>query len=105
MPARFADSALAAIEFPAALEQVSTYAVTPHGAARVRGLRPSSDRLVIESELGRVAAMLERLAAGDDVEPVAFPDAVTPLERLRIEGSTLEAAELLSVMRVLSAAK
>ncbi len=105
MPAGFAESALTAIEFPQALDQVSQYAVTPHGAARVRALRPSVDRLVIESELRRVAALMERLAAGDDVEPVPFPDATSALERLRIEGSSLEAAELLAMLQLLSAAK
>jgi DNA mismatch repair protein MutS2 len=105
MAAGFAESALAAIEFPAALDQVSQYAVTPYGAERVRALRPGTDRLVIESELSRIAAMMERLGAGDDVEPVAFPDCHTALERIRIEGSTLEAAELLAMLRLLSAAK
>ena len=62
-----AESALAAIEFPAALDQVSQYAVTPQGAARVRGLRPSADRCHIESELDRVATFVRCLAAGEDV--------------------------------------
>ncbi len=105
MTALFAESALAAIEFPAALDQVSQYAVTPQGAARVRGLRPLQDLFAVTSELDRVAAMAARLAAGDDVEPVAFPDVEGPLGRLRLDGAVLDGEELVAVGRVIAAAK
>jgi DNA mismatch repair protein MutS2 len=101
----FADPALAAIEFPDALDHVAQYAVTPQGAARVRSLRPSTDRLWIESELGRVSACLSRLTDHDDVEPVSFPDAAGALARLRLEGAVLEGAELAAVGQVLAAAR
>jgi DNA mismatch repair protein MutS2 len=101
----FADSALTAIEFPSALDQVSQYAVTPLGAERVRALRPSADRFFIESELARVAAAHARLAAGDDLEPVPFPDVAAALERLRLEGSVLEGRDLAALSLVFAAAQ
>ena len=101
----FAESALAAIEFPAALDQVSQYAVTPQGAARVRSLRPSADRPTIESALSRVAAYAARLSAGDDLEPAVFPDAAGPLERLRLDGAVLDGSELVVLAKVLGASR
>ena len=101
----FAESALAAIEFPAALEQVSEYAVTPLGKDAVRALLPTADRDWIASELARVAAFAALLAAGDDVEPVVFPDVRTPLVRLALEGSVLDGAELAALGVLLAAAR
>lgn len=101
----FAESALTAIEFPAALDQVAQHAVTPQGGARIRTFRPQTDRILIELELDRVAAFMARLAAGDDVEPVPFPDAEPALARLRIDGAVLEGVELVSVGRLLGAAR
>jgi DNA mismatch repair protein MutS2 len=100
-----AESALAAIEFPAALDQVSQYAVTAQGAARVRGLRPSADRFHIESELDRVAAFVRCLTAGEDVGPVAFPDVLAVLDHLRLDGAVLDGAELVGVLQLLVAAR
>jgi DNA mismatch repair protein MutS2 len=101
----FADSALAAIEFPAALDQVSQYAVTPQGAARVRSLLPRADHWWIASELSRVAIVARCLAEGEDLEPVPFPQAEGPLGRLRLEGSVLEGPELVDMQLVLAAAR
>src|SRR5437868_12684324 len=99
MKAVFAESALAAIEFHAALEQVSRYAVTPQGARRVQSLRPRVDHFTIAAELDRVAAMSSRIRAGEDVEPVAFPDIEGPLARLRLDGAVLDGEELVGVLR------
>lgn len=100
-----ADSALTAIEFHDALDLVSRYAVTVPGGARVRALRPHSDPLLVASELGRVAAFLERLEAGDDLEPLAFGEPAPALARLRLEGSSLEGPELVAVLALVSAAR
>jgi len=99
-----AEPALAAIEFSAALDQVSQYAVTPQGAARVRGLRPSADRFHIESQLDRVAAFVRCLVDGEDVEPVAFPDVSASLDHLRLDGAVLDGDELVRVLQLLVAA-
>ena len=105
MAGAFADAALAAIEFPAALDQVSQYAVTPQGAACVRALVPRVDARWIDAELALVAAFADRLEAGDDVEPVPFPDAAAALGRLRMDGSVLEGDELAALAQLLAAAR
>ncbi len=101
----FAESALAAIEFHDALEQVAQHAVTPLGHARVCALRPTADREWIRSELTRVGAVAAMLAEHEDAEPVGFPDAARPLERLGIEGSVLDGTELVVLAQLLAAAR
>ena len=63
----FAELALAAIEYPAALDQVSRYAATPLGAARVRSLRPSTELGWIRDELLMVSQYAARLSDEDDL--------------------------------------
>ena len=65
----FAESALAAIEFHAALDLVADHAVSALGAARVRALRPQTDPWLVSHELDRVEQYVVRLAAGDDLAP------------------------------------
>ena len=50
----FAESALTAIEFPAALDLVAQHAVSTLGATRVRSLRPQTDPWLVGRELERV---------------------------------------------------
>jgi DNA mismatch repair protein MutS2 len=101
----FAESALAAIEFPAALDLVAQHAVSPLGAARVRSLRPLTDPWLVAHELERVAQCLARLSAGDDLRPEAFPDVGPALTRLRLEGAVLEGRELAALGALLAAAR
>ena len=56
----FSESALAAIEFPAALDLVAQHAVSPLGAASVRSLRPKTDAWLVGHELERVGQYLAR---------------------------------------------
>ncbi len=100
----FAESALAAIEFPAALDLVARHSVSPLGAARVRALRPGTDPAAVAVELARVGQYLARLEAGDDVAPEPFPDIGPALQRLRLEGAVLEARELAELGLLLAAA-
>jgi DNA mismatch repair protein MutS2 len=101
----FAESALAAIEFHAALDLVADHAVSALGAARVRALRPQTDPWMVAHELDRVEQYAVRLDAGDDLAPEPFADVSAALERLRLEGSVLEGAELAELGRVLAAAR
>jgi DNA mismatch repair protein MutS2 len=101
----FAESALAAIEFPAALDLVAQHAVSPLGAARVRSLRPLTDPWLVAHELERVAQCLARLSAGDDLRPEAFPDVGPALTRLRLEGAVLEGRELAALGALLAAGR
>jgi DNA mismatch repair protein MutS2 len=101
----FAESALAAIEFPAALDLVADHAVSTLGAARVRSLRPQTDAWIVSHELERVNQFASRLEAGDDLSPEPFADVGATLERLRLEGAVLEGRELAEIGRVLEAAR
>ena len=105
MTGAFAESALAAIEFPTALESVAEHAVTPLGAAWVRSLRPSGDAFWVDEELALVAELAARFADKDDLRPDHFPDAAAILVRLRLEGSVLEGAELVALGTLLAAAR
>ncbi|HXY69258.1 MAG TPA: hypothetical protein VEH62_07385 [Gemmatimonadales bacterium] len=105
MTVGFPESALAAIEFPAALDLVAQHALTPLGADRVRALRPQTDPWLVAHELERVGQHVERLEAGDDVAAEPFPDAATALGRLRLEGSVLEGLELSRCGILLAAAR
>ncbi len=105
MGGTFLETALAAIEFPAALDWVSQYAVTAQGANAVRALRPSTDALHIQIELARVDALRRRLDDGDDVEPIPFGEPETALGRLGLDGAVLEGHELVAVARLLEAAR
>ncbi|MGA2383639.1 MAG: hypothetical protein ABSG61_09410 [Gemmatimonadales bacterium] len=101
----FAEPALAAIEFHAALDLVADHAVSALGAARVRALRPQTDPWLVTHELDRVEQYAVRLGAGDDLAPEPFDDVAGALARLRLEGSVLEGAELAAIGRVLAAAR
>ena len=105
MTVGFSESALAAIEFPAALDLVAQHAVSALGADRVRGLRPQADAWLVARELERVGQLVERLESGDEVAPEAFPDVTGALGRLRLEGSVLEGLELARLGVVLTAAR
>ena len=105
MTVGFSESALAAIEYPAALELVAQHAVSPLGADRIRGLRPQADPWLVARELERVGQCMERLEAGDDVRPEPFPDLGAALGRLRLEGAVLEGPELAAVGAALAAAR
>ncbi len=105
MTVGFSESALAAIEFPAALDLVAQHAVSPLGAARVRALRPQTDAWLVAHELERVGQYLARRDAGDDVRAEPFPDIASALARLRLEGSVLEGQELAAVGVALVAAR
>ena len=105
MTVGFTESALAAIEFPAALESVAEHAVTALGAEWVRALRPRADPFWVDEELALVAEAAGRLAADDDLVPDPFPDVAAVLGRLRIEGSVLDGAELVALGALLAAAR
>ena len=105
MTVGFSESALTAIEFPAALDLVAQHAISPLGAERVRGLRPQSDPWLVGHELERVGQFMERREAGEDLTPEAFPDVGAALGRLGFEGAVLEGAELAGLGVVLTAAR
>jgi DNA mismatch repair protein MutS2 len=87
--------ALNVIEFPRTLALIAERAGSLLGAERVRELRPVVDRNLIEREHARVAAVRSLLSAEEPWNLHGVPDARSALTRLRVEGASLAAADLL----------
>lgn len=97
--------ALGVLEFDSALALVAGHASSSLGAERVRNLAPRQDRAWIEREHARVAAM-RSLAEGDARwHPQQMFDIRPALSRLRVEGATLSAAELLGIRGLLRSSR
>ena len=97
--------ALNVIEFPRTLALISERATSPLGGERVRELRPVTDRTAIESEHARVAAVRSLLSAEEPWHLHGVPDARAALARLRVEGASLAAADLLVLGNLLRSAR
>ena len=87
--------ALSVIEFPRTLALIAERATSSLGAERVRELRPRTDREEIEREHARVAAVRSLLSAEEPWHLHAVPDARSALTRLRVEGASLVAPDIL----------
>ncbi len=97
--------ALGVIEFPRILALIAERAASPLGAERVRELRPASDLAAIEHEHSRVAAVRALLSAEQPWHLHGVPDARSALTRLRVEGSSLAAADLLAITALLRSSR
>src|SRR5947209_20253491 len=89
--------ALNVIEFPRTLALIAERAGSALGAAHVRELTPGTDRSEIEREHTRVAAVRSLLSAEDPWSLCAVPDARAALTRLRVEGASLAAPDLVVI--------
>jgi DNA mismatch repair protein MutS2 len=100
-----AADALDALEFAAVLDRVANHAAGPLAAAVIRSLRPAEDVAWIRAELALVneAAMLIRTRQGVNPEPV--PDIDRAIGRLGVEGSVLEAGEMIAIRQSVAAAR
>src|SRR2546423_5286333 len=87
--------ALNVIEFPRTLGLISERAGSTLGAEQVRELRPLTDRDAIEREHARVAAVRACISGDEPWQLHGVPDARSALNRLRVEGASLEAPNLL----------
>ncbi|HEX3534083.1 MAG TPA: hypothetical protein VHT23_07665, partial [Gemmatimonadaceae bacterium] len=97
--------ALNVIEFPRTLALIAERATSPLGAERVRELRPAINRDTIEREHARVAAVRGLLSAEDPWTLHGVPDARSALTRLRVEGASLAALDLLVLGRLLQSSR
>lgn len=97
--------ALNVIEFPRTLALISERATSPLGAERVRELRPIVDRGLIEREHARVAAVRSLVSAEDPWSLHGVPDARSALTRLRVEGASLVAPDLLVIGSLLRSSR
>ena len=97
--------ALNVIEFPRTLALISERASSPLGAERVRELRPMTDRNSIEREHSRLAAVASLISGEEPWQLHGVPDARSALSRLRVEGASLAASDLLVVGGLLRSAR
>jgi len=87
--------ALGILEFPRLLAHVAGKAHSAPGAAAVRARAPSTDRDAIAAEHQRVNAMRSMLQSDLQWPSEAIPDLEQSLNRLRIDGLTWSALELI----------
>src|SRR5690349_16518167 len=97
--------ALGVLEFGPALDLVAGYASSSLGAERVRHSLPSTDRDWIEREHARVSAMRSMIGGDASWHPQQLFDIRPSLSRLRVEGATLSAAELLAFRQILRSSR
>lgn len=96
---------LSVVEFPAVLEVVAGRASSALGADRVRAASPSADRSWIQAEHERVQAMRSLLSGEGGWDPEPIPDVRISAERLRVEGTSLDAASLLAIAILLRSSR
>ena len=96
---------LSVVEFPAVLEVVAGRASSMLGADRVRASSPSTDRTWIQAEHERVQAMRSLMTGEPRWDPEPIPDVRVAAGRLRVEGTSLDAASLLSVAILLRSSR
>jgi DNA mismatch repair protein MutS2 len=97
--------ALGVLEFDAALSLAAGYASSSPGAARVRELRPRSDRPWIEREHARVSAMRSIVDGEAAWHPQQISDVQGALSRLRVEGASLSVGELFEIRNLLRSSR
>jgi DNA mismatch repair protein MutS2 len=86
--------ALDVLQYHAALAVVARHASSPLGADAVRALEPTDSAAVVRDELQRVNEMSSFLFRAQDWQMPPLPDARSPLRRLNVSGSVLDAPEL-----------
>ena len=97
--------ALSVLEFDATLALVAGHSSSSLGAERVRSLVPARDRSWIEREHARVSAMRGIVEGEARWHPQQIADIRPALSRLRVEGATLSAAELLGIRGLLRSSR
>jgi len=104
-----------ALEFEALRALVGRYVRSPLGRVELERIAPSSDRAAVETALGETGEGIEYLRAASQPQTAArgaairvhfegLADPVGAIARLRIEGATLEALEILELARLLDLA-
>jgi DNA mismatch repair protein MutS2 len=97
--------ALGVLEFGRALGVVAGHASSELGAARVRALEPQTDLDALAREHGRVAAVRAAVLGDPAWHPDPIPDVTAPLARIRVEGTSCTADELLGIAQLLRSSR
>src|ERR1700722_2820996 len=96
IPEKLRERGGAALQWESLRERLATGAHSPLGRAWVIALEPSADEAWIEAQQARNAEM--RLLAGTPFDFHGVLDVSELLDKARIDGAALEAAEILSVL-------
>ena len=91
------EHALTVLDFQRVLEQVAGRATSEAGRAAVLSLRPHKDREWVDRELTRVSETEAFLETRQPWSLPEIPNCVALFERLAVDGSVLEGAELYAV--------
>ena len=97
--------ALAVIEFPRTLALISERATSALGGERVRELTPVTEVDSIEREHAKVAAVRSLISAEEPWHLHGVPDARSALTRLRVEGASLAAPDLVVLAALLRSSR
>ena len=89
--------ALTTLEFDRVVDAVVSYALTPLGADKLRGLRPLTDPRAVQVALADTTEGVRFLTANGDLPLEAPNDLNTILTRLAIDGQPLEPTQLLKL--------
>jgi len=100
IPAPLLESSALALEWPRLREHIATRTTSPLGRAWVSALEPSADLPWIETQQQRTAELRAMLAAGGSFDFNGLFDPTLLLDKARIDGSALEALEILSLLNV-----
>ena len=93
--------ALGALEFHRVLERVAARSESVPGRERVMELRPMLEPDAVRTELDRVADTSDLIRGSSDWFPPRFPDARGALAALAVEGGTLTAPQLRTLLDLL----
>ncbi|WP_051978201.1 endonuclease MutS2 [Edaphobacter aggregans] len=100
IPSPLAEASSAALEWPRLRDSLAGRTFSPLGRAWVLVLEPSADQAWIDAQHQRTEEMRALYASGGSFDFHGLFDPTTLLEKARIEGSALEALEILSLITV-----
>jgi DNA mismatch repair protein MutS2 len=104
VPSPLTHTSARALEYDALRELLRGYTWSALGQARLQQLAPSTDRLWIERQQQLAAEIGEYLRAGGRFDFTGMVDPKRLLEKARIQGATLEPAEIRDIITVVDRA-
>ncbi len=92
---------LSLLEFPSVLAILERFAHSPEGKTAISGIRPSTDRAVIEDGLASIAESAAYIAEQTRPSFRALPDSRPLLASLAVQGQILDPSEFLDLLQIL----
>ncbi len=88
------------LEYQKVIDHVSRYCITENGKGLIRNLTPFSDiDLIVKT--GKRVEQAKQILINNDIPPIEFiPDLNEALSRSRIEGTVLQAKDIIDVLRL-----